>query len=106
MSERGSGGARLEAFPCGKTPRRLGDTMPDIDGEPQVLLARAVELTKAGRQARDEADAALAARDEALARAHAAGVTMYRLSKGTHLSKTATRVAIMRASPELQKKDR
>ena len=98
MSERGSGGARLEAFPCGKTPRRRGDTMPDIDGEPQVLLARAVELTKA--------DAALAARDEALARAHAAGVTMYRLSKGTHLSETATRVAIMRASPELQKKDR
>lgn len=96
MSERDSGGARLEAFPCGKTPRRWGDTMPDIDGEPQVLLARAVELTKAGRQARDEA----------LARAHAAGVTMYRLSKGTHLSKTATRVAIMRASPELQKKDR
>ena len=47
MSERGSGGARLEAFPCGKTPRRRGDTMPDIDGEPQVLLARAVELTKA-----------------------------------------------------------
>lgn len=80
--------------------------MPDTDGEPQVLLARAVELTKAGRQARDEADAALAARDEALARAHAAGVTMYRLSKGTHLSKTATQAAIMRASPELQKKDR
>ena len=106
MSERGSGGARLEAFPCGKTPRRRRDTMPDIDGEPQVLLARSVELTKAGRQARDEADAALAARDKALARAHAAGVTMYRLSKGTHLSKTATRVAIMRASPELQKKDR
>lgn len=72
------------------------ETMPDIDGEPQVLLARAVELTKAERQARDEA----------LARAHAAGVTMYRLSKETHLSKTATRVAIMRASPELQKKDR
>lgn len=82
------------------------ETMPDIDGEPQVLLARAVELTKAERQARDETDAALAARDEALARAHAAGVTMYRLSKETHLSKTATRVAIMRASPELQKKDR
>ena len=96
MSERGSGGARLEAFPCGKTPRRRGDTMPDIDGEPQVLLARAVELTKAGRQARDEADAALAARDEALARAHAAGVTMYRLSQETGLSKSAIRAAVIR----------
>ena len=77
--------------------------MPDTDGEPQVLLARAVELTRAERRARDEADAALAVRDEALARAHAAGVTMYRLSKETALSKTAT---IMRASPELRKKDR
>lgn len=77
-----------------------------VAGEPQVLLARAVELTRAERRARDEADAALAVRDEALARAHAAGVTMYRLSKETALSKTATRVAIMRASPELRKKDR
>ena len=63
--------------------------MADITVEVRALLVRAVELTKREREAREMADTVLATRDDALAKACDAGVTMYRLSQETGLSKRA-----------------
>ena len=71
--------------------------MGNLTAEAQALLVRAVELTRREREERKAADAALTARDEAITMAHEAGVTMYRLSQETGLSKTATRAAVLRA---------
>ena len=69
--------------------------MADITVEVRALLVRAVELTKKEREAREVADAVLVTRD-ALAKACDAGVTMYRLSQETGLSKSAIRAAVIR----------
>jgi hypothetical protein len=70
--------------------------MADITVEVRALLVRAVELTKREREAREMADTVLATRDDALAKACDAGVTMYRLSQETGLSKSAIRAAVIR----------
>ena len=70
--------------------------MADITVEVRALLVRAVELTKKEREAREVADAVLVTRDDALAKACDVGVTMYRLSQETGLSKSAIRAAVIR----------